>query len=109
MPDKKTSQPPISAPSKAKEREWATQDRESDTDQKEQRSGAEGQADELPDGATTPIVHPDQSPLFHAQHSERYSRQQLIGEYQDRYGCRLARIIHEGGAPGSIQGAGASA
>lgn len=66
-----------------------SQDREGAPNQGEQRRGQEGQADELPDGAKTPLERPKQSPLFHAQHSERYHRQQLIGEYERLFGCRL--------------------
>src|SRR5262249_20286074 len=32
---------------------------------------------------------PAQSPLFHAEHSGRYERQQLIAQYQDQFDCRL--------------------
>lgn len=70
-----------------------SQDRASEEDQGEQRSGQKGQANELPDRPETQITHPVQSPLFHAQHSERYSRQQLIGEYEDRCNCRLVVLV----------------
>ena len=36
---------------------------------------------------------PDQSPLYHAQHSDRYERQALIQEYQRRYECRLVVVF----------------
>lgn len=39
------------------------------------------------------MIHPTQSPLFHAEHSERYSRQDLINEYQDKHDCRLVVVI----------------
>jgi hypothetical protein len=68
-----------------------SQDREGLADQGEQRGGPEGQADELPGGpqATPPLARPKQSPLFHAQHSERYHRQELIGQYEELFDCRL--------------------
>jgi len=36
---------------------------------------------------------PSQSPLFHAQHEQRYTRQAAIRTYQERYGCRLIVMI----------------
>jgi serine dehydrogenase proteinase len=59
----------------------------------EQRRGPEGQADELSDGDASPLVRPKQSPLFHAQHAERYDRQRLIGEYEERFNCRLVVVV----------------
>ncbi len=78
-----------------------SEDRESDSDPREQRGDPEGQADELSDGAKTPLDHPRQSPLFHAQHSERYHRQQLIGKYEDCFGCRLV-VLADAIFPASI-------
>lgn len=66
-----------------------SQDRESPSDQGEQRGSPTGQTDELSDGPQAPLARPKQSPLFHAQHSERYHRQQLIGKYEDLFDCRL--------------------
>jgi hypothetical protein len=37
--------------------------------------------------------HPAQSPLFHAEHSERYSRQELIQDYESAFDCRLVVLI----------------
>lgn len=62
-------------------------------DQGEQRGGEAGEANELPNGDAPPLSRPKQSPLFHAQHSERYHRQQLIGEYEQRFGCRLVVLV----------------
>ena len=38
---------------------------------------------------------PLRTPLFEAQHSERYERQQLIKAYQDRFNCRLVVLIDQ--------------
>jgi hypothetical protein len=48
---------------------------------------------ELDPEVTEPQDLPDQSPLFHAQHAARYERQQLIGAYEDAFGCRLVVLI----------------
>jgi len=57
--------------------------------------GSSGQAggvsDELP--SSTTLDFPAQSPLFHAQHSERYARQALIRAYEEMFGCRLIVMI----------------
>lgn len=70
-----------------------SEDRESAADSGEQRSSEEREADELSDGNASPLERPRQSPLFHAQHSERYHRQQLIKEYEERFDCRLVVLI----------------
>lgn len=36
---------------------------------------------------------PKQTPLFHAEHSDRYDRQALIRQYQDAFDCRLAIFV----------------
>src|SRR3712207_4525437 len=36
---------------------------------------------------------PSQSPLFHAEHAERYDRQRLIQGYEHAFGCRLVVMI----------------
>jgi ATP-dependent protease ClpP protease subunit len=36
---------------------------------------------------------PSQSPLFHAEHAERYQRQEWIRRYQELYDCRLIVVI----------------
>jgi hypothetical protein len=59
----------------------------------EQRSGPQRKANELPDGDAPPVDFPAQSPLFHAQHAERYERQRLIREYEEAFGCRLVVLI----------------
>lgn len=46
---------------------------------------------ELASGAT--LEFPTQSPLFHAQHAERYARQSLISRYEEHFGCRLIVMI----------------
>lgn len=70
-----------------------SEDRENAPDSGEQRGDEEGQTAELPDGDAPPLARPKQSPLFHAQHSERYHRQQLIGEYEERFDCRLVVLV----------------
>lgn len=69
-----------------------SKDREGPADPGEQRSGSEGEADELPSGSPAPLARPKQSPLFHAQHSERYHRQELIGRYEELFDCRLVVV-----------------
>lgn len=44
---------------------------------------------------------PQRTPLFEAQHSERYARQQLIKAYQDRFDCRLV-VLNDQLMPYSI-------
>lgn len=51
--------------------------------------GPEGAAEEEHGG------FPPQSPLFHAEHSERYERQRLISQYQSDHGCRLIVVIDQ--------------
>ena len=41
----------------------------------------------------TPFALPTQSPLFHAEQSGRYERQELIRQYEAAYGCRLVVVI----------------
>lgn len=38
---------------------------------------------------------PAQSPLFHAQHSDRYARQDLIRAYEQQFDCRLIVMVAE--------------
>lgn len=38
---------------------------------------------------------PPQSPLFHAEQSDRYERQQLITAYEERFGCRLIAVVDQ--------------
>lgn len=33
------------------------------------------------------------SPLYHAQHADRYDRQRLVGLYENQYSCRLVVVI----------------
>jgi len=49
--------------------------------------------DELVTATGSAIVHPNQSPLFHAENSLRYDRQLLIRAYQGAYDCRLIVLI----------------
>ncbi|HEX4865920.1 MAG TPA: hypothetical protein VFV02_17760, partial [Acidimicrobiales bacterium] len=44
-------------------------------------------------GQLSALELPKQTPLFHAEHSERYQRQEWIRRYQDAYNCRLIVVI----------------
>lgn len=59
----------------------------------EQRCGAQGETDELSDGDAPKVDFPVQSPLFHAQHAERYERQRLIRKYEKCFNCRLIVLV----------------
>jgi Serine dehydrogenase proteinase len=52
-----------------------------------------GLPDELLADVGDAIVHPTQSPLFYAEHSERYERQRLIGIYEETFSCRLIVMV----------------
>ncbi|MGB7684245.1 MAG: hypothetical protein WBL45_00510 [Solirubrobacterales bacterium] len=67
--------------------------RDSAESSEEQRGGPKGSADELSDPSSAPVDFPKQSPLFYAQHSERYERQRLIREYQRCFHCRLVVLV----------------
>lgn len=43
-------------------------------------------------GADPAFEFPSQTPLFHAEQSERYERQRLIEEYEQRFSCRLVVV-----------------
>lgn len=77
------------AASLADERE----DRESAGDPEEHREGQGREALGVPDESQAPLAFPRQTPLFHAQHAERYARQDLIRAYEARFGCRLVVMI----------------
>jgi hypothetical protein len=59
----------------------------------EQLEGSGGETPGVPPGPSAPLDFPRQTPLFHAQHSERYARQELIHRYEERFGCRLVVMI----------------
>jgi hypothetical protein len=65
----------------------------SDGSSEEQFEGARGQAAGVSNDADAPLSFPPQTPLFHAQHSDRYARQDLIREYERRMGCRLIVMV----------------
>lgn len=58
---------------------------------------AGGEADDVLDPATDasePGLELSQhSPLFHAEHAQRYDRQELIQTYEATFGCRLVVVI----------------
>lgn len=57
----------------------------------------QGQGDRVPDELVTAagedVVHPSQSPLFHAQHAPRYERQRLLEIYQETFSCRAIVMV----------------
>lgn len=64
-----------------------------DSDPGEHGEGPEGQAVDVPDAPSTRLSFPVQTPLFHAQHAERYARQELIRVYEERYECGLIVML----------------
>lgn len=52
-----------------------------------------GIPDELVTAAGAGIVHPAQSPLYHAENAQRYERQALISTYERTYNCRLVVLF----------------
>ena len=52
-----------------------------------------GIPDELVTAAGAGIVHPAQSPLYHAENAQRYERQALISTYERTYDCRLVVLF----------------
>lgn len=69
------------------------EDRDSAGDPEEQLQGARGEAAGVPDAPHGGLSFPRQTPLFYAQHAERYARQSLIREYEERFECRLVVMI----------------
>ena len=59
----------------------------------EQLQGAGGEAVGVPNAPAAPVAFPVQTPLFHAQHADRYARQTLIRTYQDQFNCRLIVMV----------------
>lgn len=45
------------------------------------------------DDAAAAILHPNQSPLYHAQHADRYQRQALIEAYETRADCKFVAAV----------------
>lgn len=59
---------------------------------------SEGQEPELQVDSGIPLSnsslsHPGQSPLYHAEHSARYERQDLIKTYEEKFNCRLVAMV----------------
>jgi hypothetical protein len=69
------------------------EDRAGDGGSRDQLEGAGREASGVPDEPPAPLAFPVQTPLFHAQHSDRYARQGLIREYEKRFSCRLIVIV----------------
>ena len=58
------------------------------------RGGEEpGLSDELVAAAGDAVVHPAQTPLYHAENAYRYERQALIRTYQSAFSCRLVVVF----------------
>jgi hypothetical protein len=60
-----------------------------------------GLSAELVAAAGDELVHPTQSPLFHAENALRYDRQALIRTYEGAFGCRLV-VVYDVILPYSI-------
>lgn len=58
-------------------------------------AGAGGQASELPASGGPAGVSRFRTPLFTAQHSERYARQELIRTYESQTGVNLIVVIDQ--------------
>lgn len=69
------------------------QDPASAGDPEEQRDEPGRQAPGVPGTPRPPVAFPRQTPLFHAQHAERYARQELIRAYEQIFECRLIVLI----------------
>jgi hypothetical protein len=52
-----------------------------------------GIPDELVAAAGDALVHPSQSPLYHAENAQRYERQALIRAYEGAHNCRLVVVF----------------
>jgi hypothetical protein len=83
----------LSPPHVVDEGRLDSEDRTSETGPGRDREDAGGQADRVPDSADQPLAFPSQSPLFHAQHADRYQRQALIDAYEKNFDCRLIVMI----------------
>lgn len=74
----------------------AGQDREGEGSTPSGSGGAEGPDAGLPDAPPFDEDLVDaggRSPLFHAEHAERYERQRLIKRYQELHDCRLIVVL----------------
>jgi hypothetical protein len=52
-----------------------------------------GEAGVVPGPPGSPVAVRQYTPLYHAQHADRYERQALIREYEEKFGCRLIVFI----------------
>jgi hypothetical protein len=71
----------------------AGEGRSRDRDPEKHGEGPRGSGASVSDAAAAELSFPAQTPLFHAQHAERYARQSLIRTYEEIYGCRLIVMI----------------
>jgi Serine dehydrogenase proteinase len=74
------------------------EDRDRERDPRGHGQVPEGKAGVIPDSPVAigpPLELPRQTPLYHAQHAERYARQTLIKHYEARFGCRLVVLVDE--------------
>jgi hypothetical protein len=65
----------------------------SDGGSDKQREGSGGEAAGVPERPDSSLGFPQQTPLFHAQHSDRYARQELIRLYEESFKCRLIVMV----------------
>ena len=74
------------------------EDRDRERDPRGHRQAPRGEARGIPALAGAigpPLSLPGQTPLYHAEHAERYARQALIKHYEARFGCRLVVLVDE--------------
>ena len=93
--DHEKDQEPSSQAARSSEAEGLRgESRPRDGSAQEQLQGEGGEAPGVPNPpADTPVAFPPQTPLFHAQHAERYSRQDLIRSYEERLDCSLIAMV----------------
>lgn len=96
-PYEQPTQPiPTGPPSPVEVEPVADESRSRETSQGRRSAGPPGQTDDVPaipgptNGLTTGYVR---TPLYAAQHGQRYARQQLIREYESLTGARLVVMI----------------
>lgn len=66
----------------------------SDRDSREHSEGQEGQVADVPESPPRSLSG-SRTPLFYAQHSDRYARQELIRSYEEEFNCRLVVMTGE--------------
>lgn len=79
----------------------ADQDRTGERGSQAREGGPGREGAGVPDTTGGQLELPRQSPLFHAQHADRYDRQDHIRHYERRFGCRLV-VVKDAIFPDSI-------